>query len=570
MSSDGTLVVSEVDSAAKSQKQGMRRRRAQQSPFKVPDNNSIFLLGAHERRERKEEMRKFLALPIEEKTTHAARMMANLKNEVVGELGEEEENERKKKAKQIKSNMVLPKQTSDRHELKIAMMKEDKRRRDNITEESKHNLIFMARQQAVLELSLMTKREEILRMDKVLAKEEKKLKELEKIMERDNHKFEEFLRENERKSVEARTLFEQEDKSKQEKTAEIRKLTAEIGAIKSEMIKFEDVLVDYKRYQKFLFKISPPEWQEEQKKKALKAEVLPDGDRQDDQGNEAEDAKKGLESKLSSSSGDLSSIRDTRPPSARSDTRGINSKVEGDGSEFEDEPELYFTHPQQLLDLMAELTEQNLSLIQNSARVEEALEKLRQLVEKTRTKIQKDEEQLEHQTDYMNQKIDKEKKRSAKLELKIQLHVSLSTEDQDVMLDALSEKVAEVHRSCVDDRMTNLSTLEKVANIENCMISLLQGLESIPEEKLAMMMKIKESEKRTRQREEKLREQREKQQERMRRYMERSLADSKKISGRKLMPRCMPVAQKVKVITVDDSPTEDEINEYLFGTEDTE
>lgn len=66
------------------------------------------------------------------------------------------------------------------------------------------------------------------------------------------------------------------------------------------------------------------------------------------------------------------------------------------------------------------------------------------------------------------------------------------------MLDALNEKVAEVHRSCVDDRMTNLSTLEKVANIESRLSLLLQGLESIPEENLEMMKKIKDSERRTR------------------------------------------------------------------------
>lgn len=56
------------------------------------------------------------------------------------------------------------------------------------------------------QLSLMTKRSEILRMDKAVAKETRQLKQLEKIIERDNLNFETFLRENERKSVEARTL----------------------------------------------------------------------------------------------------------------------------------------------------------------------------------------------------------------------------------------------------------------------------------------------------------------------------------------------------------------------------
>ena len=53
----------------------------------------------------------------------------------------------------------------------------------------------------------MTKRNEILKMDKATAKEERQLKQLERIIERDNLSFEEFLRENEKKSVEARTLW---------------------------------------------------------------------------------------------------------------------------------------------------------------------------------------------------------------------------------------------------------------------------------------------------------------------------------------------------------------------------
>lgn len=65
-----------------------------------------------------QEMRKFLALPIDEKTTHTARVTAKLKNELVGELEDEEEEEKKggnekmKNLKPIKSRTALPKQTS--------------------------------------------------------------------------------------------------------------------------------------------------------------------------------------------------------------------------------------------------------------------------------------------------------------------------------------------------------------------------------------------------------------------------------------------------------------------------
>ncbi|KAF3693589.1 Cilia- and flagella-associated protein 100 [Channa argus] len=489
------------------------RRETRQSPFKVPANESIFLLSEFENRDKKEELRKFLALPINEKTTHAEQMRAKLKKELVGAQGEEEV----KMPEHVKSKGIRPKQITGKRELKIAMMK-----RENLTKESKHDLISMERQKAVLELALITKKSEIVRMDEAIAKEERQLKQLERMIQRDNLKFEEFIRDNEKKSVEARTFFEQEAKSKQEKNAEIKRLNAEIGTIKSELTKLEETLMDCKRYKELLFKLSPPEWQEAQRAKAMKAKVPSNREPQDEHNREESD-----------------------------------------------EPELYFTDPQQLLDLLTDLTEQNLSAIQNSTRVEETVDELQESMETTRKKIEKDEEQLALQINDMKRKIEEEKLKGDKLKQKVQFHFSLNTDDQDGMLDALTEKVAEVHRLCVDDRMTNLSILEKVANIENRMMLLQLDLESIPKEFVDMIRKIKDSERSSREREEKLREQKEKQKERMRKYLERSLADSKKTSGKKLMPRCMPVTQKVKVSKVESNPAETEFHAYLFTSDDT-
>uniref|UniRef100_A0A087XJH7 DUF4200 domain-containing protein n=1 Tax=Poecilia formosa TaxID=48698 RepID=A0A087XJH7_POEFO len=551
----------------------MRRRRPQQSPYKVPNNKTVFALTAEETANRREEMRKFLALPIEEKATHAARALAKLKNELVGEL--EEEGEEENLNQQQQSCNVFwclgPKITTS-----FSLAEEKK-----LTKESRHELLLMERQQAVLELSLMTKRSEILKMEKAVAKEERKLKQFEKLIERDNQKFEEFLRENERKSVEARALFEREEKSKQEKNAVIKKLTAEMRTIQSELEKYEDALTDYLKYKDFLFRLSPPEWQDEKKSKDSKAKTSSEKN----DGQEVEPTETGLERKLPP-------VRATRLSSAQSDTLQEHlhtllticplcytpghlnlfifsiyfrkKTCSPDSDSLEDKPELYFTDPQQLLDLMSELTEQNLSLIQNSARVGEALEKLRQTVDTTRRKIN-EEEKIALQIKELNQKLDKEKARGTKLEQMVQLHVSLSSQDQDEMLDALDEKVTEVYSACVENRITDLSTLQKVAKIESRVFSLLQSLEGMPVERLAAVKKVKDSEKRSRMREEKLMEQREKQKERMKRYLERSLADSKKISGKKLMPRCMPAVKKVEVADVDNKPAEDDINDYLFG-----
>uniref|UniRef100_A0A3P8W787 Cilia and flagella associated protein 100 n=1 Tax=Cynoglossus semilaevis TaxID=244447 RepID=A0A3P8W787_CYNSE len=540
-----------------------KTKQKQQSPFKVPDRNGILLLKQREK-EQKEEMRKFLALPIDKKTFHAAQMTSKLRKELAGEL--EEEGKEKTKEKSLKQNegkTTPPKQQSARHKLKMAMMK-----RENVTRDSKHDLISMERLKAVLELSLMTKRCEIEKMDQTISKQEKELKQLETMIEKDNLSFEEFLRENEKKSVEARTFFEQEAKSKQEKNAEIKKLTAEIGTIKSDLIKFEETLVDYRRYKELLFKLAPPEWQEAQKVKKRANKDLSDKDMKDETTPVHTDSATMKES--SSDGGEPLSVRENPLSTVYSETRITGCEQDDDSSEYEDEPELYFTDPQQLLDLVNELTEQNLSLIQNSTRLEEMVDELQQSIHTAEKKIEQDEEQLTRQITDINQKILQEKARGNRLKQKVQLHVSLNTEDQDMMLDSLGEKVSAVHRTCVNDRMTNLSTLEKLASIENHLSLLLQSLENIPEENLVMMKKIKDSERRAREREEKLRQQREKQKERMRRYLERSLADSKRASGRKLMPRYMPVVQKVKVTSVENIHAEDELHAYLFTSDDME
>ncbi|XP_075959497.1 cilia- and flagella-associated protein 100 [Anarhichas minor] len=558
--SSGSNVVSETDSAAKSPKPDMRRE-TRKSPFKVPDSNSIFQLSENERGGRKEEMRKFLALPIEGKTTRNARMMARLRKE----LGEQEEEEEMKNLKPTESRTALPEQTSIRQDLKRDMMK-----RENFTKESKHHFRSMERQKAVLELNLMEKRSEILGMDKAIVEEEEYLRQLEECIERDNLIFEKFLRENEKKSVETRAFLEREAKSKQEKNAEIKKLTAEIGAVTSELAKFQEVLTTYKSYKELLFELSPPEWQEAQKTKAVK--VPSDGDAEDkrDKGPEESANNNDLESEVSDPAGELPSIRETRLSSARRDTLSTTTKLDSDNSEYEDEPVLFFTDPQQLLDLVTDLTEKNLSLIQNSSRVEENAKKLRHNMKTISTNIESTGVDLALQLNDMSQGVDVEKAKGKKLKQMVEFHLSLDTEDQDAMWEALGGKVSEVYRSCVDDRITNLSTLEKLAKIENRMGLLLQGLESLPEESLEMMKKIKDVERRSRQREEQLREQREKQKDRMTRYLERSLADSKKTSGRKLMPRCKPDAQKVRVRTVDNTPAEDEMYADLFSPEDVE
>ncbi|XP_061785775.1 cilia- and flagella-associated protein 100-like isoform X2 [Nerophis lumbriciformis] len=511
MSSDS--VVSKQDGVAKSRKADTRRRKS-------PDSKSILLQSLNEKSDRQKEMRNFLSLPIHEKTTYSTRMMAEQRKELFKQLKEEES---VNMLKQARSKSTLPMQTPARRELKLALLKQTQ-----IVRECKHDFIAMERQKAVLEISLMTKRSEICKMDKAIAKEQRQLRELEKLIEKDNQSFEQFLRDNEKKSMEARTF---------------------------ELSNYEETLQEYKSYKELLLKLSPPDWQEAQKAKVMKKIQLM-GNTEDELNKEPMDSmtvKQGVENNRGSA----------RLSPAESTSVSMRLDPDADGSEYEEDPELYFTDPKQLIELMTELTEQNLSLIKNSTRAEETLEELKQSMEAIRKTTEKDEALLTQQMNEMNKRIEEEKARAAKLKQKVQLHVLLNTEDEDDMLSALSEKVAEVYRCCVDNRGSSHSTLEKLASIEKQMSSLLHCLDDIPTESLEMMQKIKDSERRTRQREEKLRMQREKQVERMKRYLERSLSEAKKTSGRKLMPRCLPTAQKVKVKKVESASADDDFNNYF-------
>ncbi|XP_057707190.1 cilia- and flagella-associated protein 100 isoform X1 [Corythoichthys intestinalis] len=526
------------------------RRPTLQSHLNSPNSKKVLSQSLIEKDDRQMEMHSFLSLPIHKKTNYTARMMAEQRKEILKQLKEEEEEEQVKERvkilKQAKSKPTLQIQTPARRELKTALLKQR-----NILRESKHDLISMERQKAVLEITLMTKRSEICKMDKSIAKEERRLKELEKTIEQDNQSFVAFLRENEKKSSEAQTFFEQEAKSKQEKTAEIKKLSSEISSVRSEVANYEEILQEYKRYRDLLFKLSPIEWQETQRAKLLK-KVQVDKNRKAEQNRESENS--------TFFSDQQSNTADSQPAK--------HYEPDIDSSQYEDEPDLYFTDPKQLIELMTELTEQNLSLIKNSTRAEETLEDLQQSMEEVRKRTEKDEELLNKQINDVNKRIEEEKTRSLELKKKVQLHIELKTQDEDEMMRVLGEKVAEVYSCCVDDRLSKCSTLEKLASIEKQLSSLLHCLEEIPKESLELMQKIKASERRTRQREEKLRLQREKQIERMKRYLERSLSDAKKTNGRKLMPRCLPTAQKVKTKKVESAPIDDDFNDYFFTSLD--
>ena len=68
------------------------------------------------------------------------------------------------------------------------------------------------------------------------------------MLEEDALRFDQFLKDNDQKAVQAIKRAEAETKAKSEKVQEIKKLNMQITQIKSEMSKFEEQLEDCRKY----------------------------------------------------------------------------------------------------------------------------------------------------------------------------------------------------------------------------------------------------------------------------------------------------------------------------------
>ncbi|XP_059416551.1 cilia- and flagella-associated protein 100 isoform X1 [Carassius carassius] len=508
------------------------------NPFIVSEHSDLFQMRNKERSQRKLEHQSKLALPVHEKITFAGRTRAG----------------QARLRKELKEEGSKP-VTHTHRQLQITPAWRASMKDPNIDIGGMNEYITKKRELFLLEYSLQVKKGEIQLLEQMAAEEEAKLTRAEKFLENDATLFEEFLKENDKNSVEAIKIAEQETKVKLEKVAEIKKITSKMVAIKSDISKYEDILKEYKKYKEFLLMLSPPEWREKQGSKSRNSTASTNAERDEKQ---TERIKKNKERKTAEGSkrgerrgarGFLSSqeARASSQQSVKSSPQSGKISAPGtDSSDYEEDPEMFFKEPQDLLNLMTELEEQNLSLIQNTRETEEALEEFRQNAELTRKNMESESKQLKAQIDIITDTIQREKERAAELEMKAKLFSfeQYKPEDQDKTLDSLSRKVEEVYHCCVGETEANLTTLQMLTAIEEKLGELLENADMIPKDQMSIAERAKEKERRMRLRDEKIFMQMKQQEERQKKALERSQAVIKKTSVKKLMPRSQPPVRK--------------------------
>lgn len=549
------------------------------NPFKIPSDIDIFLLRDRQKEKAKLERERRKTLKVHEKMTCSTLQSAK-QTRFKKEIQMEEEAEDRELAAEAERLKALRESIS----WKIAVTKDQVVERETI-----HDYINQKRQMFLLQYAVTVKKDEIQKLEDLAAEEEAKLERAEEDLEKDAAMFDEFLKENDRNSAQALNIAERETRAKLDKIIEIRELTAQMMNIQSEIARFDDTLHEYMVFKDFLYQLSPKEWRESYERKRRMVKIAGDYregkhlsagssstnkaqelqnkqrrkmstahkhyslDRSSIDFNLSRGSSQNLQRKDSNKTSRISSRQNLRSQQSRKPSLGIVSSEEKDTPELSDEeddeePELYFTDPQQLLNLFTELEEQNLSLIQNSQETEETLDELRHTLSTTRAKMDREIEQLKSLAVTLQTNIVKEEETAADLELKSRVFSfgEYKAEVQDKMLVSLHRKVLEVYRRCIGENEANLGTLQMLTVIEHQLDDLLECLERVPPAKIEQAEKAKEKERRIRLREEKIRQQRLLQEERLQRALARAQADVKKKSGRRLVFRSEPPAFKEK------------------------
>ncbi|RDD47148.1 Cilia- and flagella-associated protein 100 [Trichoplax sp. H2] len=553
-----------------------QEKELHRNPFKIPADNDIFILRDKDKQRRRAERAKQKELKIYEKTTYVQRMntkkVSSRKANLLPNNFDGANEESMTVTIQPDTQLTLAASKADRH----------------IEKETLKEYIGKKRDMFLVQYSLSVKRDEMRKLEEIAQAEEKELEIAEQHLEEDAAMFDEFLKENDKNSVEAIKTAEAETKAKLEKNNEIKKINSQMMAIRSEITKNDEMLKEYQLYKKFLDALTPQDFRE---RKYVEKEAKQIQARKDKQtltktrksiirGNRSSSIASDRSSRLSSAATPKvvpvplsplpTSNRHIRTPvSADTDSQNsLSTHEDSDNEDIDSEPDLFFTDPQQLLDIFSELEEQNLSLIQNSQETEEALEEMKQQVAQTKRKMEKETEQLKQQIDFLTISIRKEEERAQELELRSKIFNfgAFQAEDQERMLGALNRKVEEVYRHCIGDNEANLNTLQMLTAIENKLEELFESIELLPSDKVEAAEKAKEKERRLKLREEKLEAQRLHQEDRVKRALKRAQADIKKKSGKPLMYRSEPPqTRRIRQEASRNQDREDEELAYYFS-----
>nr|BAC26836.1 unnamed protein product [Mus musculus] len=454
-----------------------------------------------------------------------------------------------------------------------------------------HEFINDQRDRFLLEYTVSTKKKTIKRFERLIAIKENQLKKAEKKLQDDALSFEEFLRENDQRSVDALKMAAQETINKLQMTSELKKASMEVQSIKSDIAKTEFLLKEYMKYGFFLLKLSPKQWQIQQSQKRAQSSksnhILPkilekfsintakgdnsiDSDKMSvsEEWSSRRGSQGGRHGKHTLGQDSRKSSGFTRPESMASED-SLEYFLEDELVEFDLLPEIYFKEPEELLQVFTELEEQNLTLVQYSQDVDENLEDVNKREKFIQDKINNNISFLLEHKHMLRMNCEREEEKAAELELRSRLFSfgEFNSDAQEKLIDSLSKKINQVYRVCIgDSEVGSLNAVQKLVKVESRLVELSDLIESIPREHVEAIERLKQKERRQKLREEKMKEKQRHQEERLKAALERAVAQPKKKLGRRLIYRSKPQsADKQELLLVSDTRSKSQDEEYFFS-----
>lgn len=504
------------------------------NPFKIPPDCDMFLIRDQERKNSQKKRKEEREAAVHEKHTHASRinhLTAQTRRFVLKETTGPNE----------KSDYDISKDWT------LETTKDHPFGKEGIVE-----YINRKREMFLVKYAISVKREEMRKLEKLARDEEQKLVIAEQCLEDDAVTFDLFLKENDKSSVEAIRQAEIEMRKKLDKVAEVKRLSNIIRGIQTEISKKEEQLSELKRYRMFIDQLTPAKYRKSKKNKPEQARSVTS---EASSVNTEKNGKSGKGSRASNTKHSAASMN--RRGSVKSkDSRTTTSMTKiatpedivGDESSDDEEIELYFKEPQELLAMFHELEDQNLSLIQNGQDMEENIDEIKSQANITRERLNRDVAFLAGQITMLEQAAMREEEKIEDLKLKCEMFSfgEFDQDDQEKLLEKFGNKVEEVYNTVIGENDANISTLQMLTSIENTFGQLLDLQEMMPEDEIAEYEKKFEKDRRARLREDKLREQEALQKERVQRALERAQAAPRNQVGRRPVPRSEPPRVKVK------------------------
>lgn len=548
------------------------------NPFAMPSDEEIFLLRDQERERKKAEREVRQNQKIWEKGTWTTRISVPRRALLEDDEGGDVKVGKKKAA--------------------VGGMDTQARRREK---ENMAEFIAKKREMFLVQMSLDTKKAEIKKLEEAAKKREEMLDRSERMLQEDQDKFEDFLKKNDKMAHQAIQKAEKETKAKQDKMTEIKKLNTQIMHLKSKNLKTAEALEDCNRYAEFLESITPKEYKEEElaKKAARRAErqrVRRHGRSQwwhNKCAQERAEMKATINAELAAQAGatgrrprkkkaSLPQEEEVDPP-----TPPTPEEEKGNSSSGEDIP-MYFTEPQQLLNIFAALGESNLFLIENCQETEEALEELKQKFDLETAKTHEETADLDRQIAELERAIEAEEEKKALLEQREKPKENSKekqkkgdkskkkgddeeeeteaqkNERQAQHMESLQRKITEVYELTIGANESNIDAIPMLTQIEKRLEQLLDVIGTMDPEFVAKEEAARDKERREARRLLQMEEKEKEQMLKMAERQKRAAQPVMKKTGKPLMTRHMQQTRKKTEDDTDIDNEEEDIKEFFM------